>query len=87
MTYFIVCVLIYAISAFAVYKFFQKAYYNKRGRWTNISPNTDDLFLTFAPVYNTVAALLFWIFLGWKDDESKEEINFFKPKDHEQENP
>jgi len=55
----ILIVLVYLISTFGMYKYFQKLY-SKNGIYEGIEPHGMDLFLTFCPVYNTILNFL-WI--------------------------
>jgi hypothetical protein len=76
----IIILAVYILSAYAFYKFTQIAHFHENGRFNNIEPEFDDLFLTFMPVANTILAIVCWIDSPYRKSESNRISNFFKPK-------
>jgi hypothetical protein len=52
-------ITIYFLSAFAWWKFVQLAH-SKNGRWYFSKPDSGDVFIMFAPIVNTLFAVLAW---------------------------
>lgn len=57
----LICIFIYAISAYAQYSWIRSAY-SKGGVWENASPSRGDLFITFTPIVNTFGFVVGWVF-------------------------
>lgn len=70
--------LFYILSFMGAYRFVHVAH-NRGGRWSGLMPNGFDLFLVFAPLYNTVLAIL-WI-LGFAKEKRRNLRDFFRIKD------
>ncbi len=70
----------YLLSVYGAYKFVQKSYYHKKGRWSNLSPEKIDTTMIFIPGVNTIATID-CITGGWKHYKYKK-TNFFKPKNN-----
>ena len=60
----------YAISAYVNFKWVQKAHYHSNGKYRTIYPDKNDIFLTFAPIFNTFAM----IFQIWESPYNKKSI-------------
>jgi hypothetical protein len=74
----LILILIYALSAFGMWKFIQIAY-SSEGRWSNIVPTSADIFVTFCPVMNTFGCFWF-IFSGARRKDPDHYYKFFKVK-------
>lgn len=75
----IVLILIYILSGIRVYTWTQKAHFHPKGNYYGVKTGQADVFFTFVPIFNTVAALMC---LGtWKDDKYINTDNsIFKPR-------
>ena len=71
--------VVYLLSVYAMYKYFQYACYHPEGRWFNLKPEIEDIFLTFFPLFNTIVILVH-LTTGWKDTKFQHKKEFFKPK-------
>jgi TRAP-type C4-dicarboxylate transport system permease small subunit len=54
----ITCIAIYALSTWYMWHWMQKTY-SKGGKWDNIEPSGSAVFLTYMPVFNTIAMCMF----------------------------
>ena len=71
---------VYLLSAYGYYKWVQEAYYSRNRFFVHLKPEKEDIFITFFPLVNTIACIIYWLcFSPYKPKEPKE-INFFKPK-------
>lgn len=75
------------MSIFAMRYWIQKCYYHPQGRWNRIEPSAGDVFITFFPIMNQIATIIFFLFTSWKHEDyrKKSRINitaahFFQPK-------
>ncbi len=79
---YLILLLIYIISAFAMYKWIQIAFYHKNGVMKGCLTENIDLFYTFCPIMNTAFSIAHWIMMFPINKKSKNN-NFFKPKNYD----
>lgn len=85
MTTLIILLIVYLLSCYYNYKWFQKAYYHPNGKCSNLKPRLFHLFVTFYPIINTILTLSNLFDSPYKQKvKSKKEITFFKPKNYKQ---
>lgn len=71
-------IIVYLLSAFAVYKWVQISHYHKNGIFKGQRTGGHEIAFVILPLFNTIAAIYFWL-LSWPYESS---INFFKPKNY-----
>lgn len=57
---FLIGIIIYLASALGSWKFLQKAY-SEKGRWSRLTPGTEDFLITILPAFNTVLVIVLLI--------------------------
>lgn len=72
MTLCLLLVPIYLISAYYMYKYFQKAYSSPIGKWSDVNPEYIDVVAMFLPVVNTFLAITFVFETPYTDEWEKE---------------
>lgn len=80
---YLILLTIYLLSVYAVYKWVQIAFYNKKGIFKTQKEDVGqkEMFWTFMPIANTVFAIMVWLIAY--PFESTKSINFFKPKNYD----
>lgn len=69
-----IIIAIYLISAFLWWIYIHIAH-SKNGRWSNSLPNTFDIIITFIPIVNSVAAIIYWLLGNPYNIENRHKTN------------
>lgn len=76
----LILLALYIIPAWYNFNWIQKAYYDEKGRWLGLDPDTKDSTITFVPILNLFFFFGF-LFTSWKhEDFIDRKTNIFKPK-------
>lgn len=78
---YLILLTIYLLSAFAMYKWVQIAFYHKDGIFKGQDVGIVEMFFTFIPLINTVCTIVTWI--SAYPYESTKSNNFFRPKNYD----
>lgn len=55
-----ISIIVYLLSAALMWRHNHLAY-SKRGRWSSLKPDLEDLLSTFLPIFNTIYCVVFWL--------------------------
>jgi heme/copper-type cytochrome/quinol oxidase subunit 2 len=61
MTLLIICIVVYLLSVYSMWKYFNIAYSDK-GRFRGCDPYIEEVMITLFPIFNTFVAIFSWIF-------------------------
>lgn len=76
----LILILLYIIPAWYNFNWIQKAYYNEKGRWLGLHPETKDTVVIFVAILN-LFFLFVLLFTRWEDKKFIDnKTNIFKPK-------
>jgi len=80
---YLILLTIYLLSVYINYKWMQKAYFHKNGKWKNTIPTQVDIYLVFCPILNTFIAIENLLVNSPYSNKKINKTNFFKPKNYD----